>query len=582
MQTDEGAGSMIDYALIKNKDELKDQLKQLEAQSIIKRIWEHDHTVWSADPKEITNRLGWLDIPVMMDQALSKLDNLSEELRGDGIEEVVLLGMGGSSLAPDVFQRIFGNRIGYPQLIVLDTTHPDAIQASAMSFDLEKTAFIVATKSGTTVETLSLFRYFYTEALHLIGEKNVGKHFIAITDPGSPLVEVAEQYGFREVFLNDPNIGGRYSALSYFGLVPAALIGVDVKQILARALAMRNSSQPDVDILQNEALLLGTILGTLANLKVDKLTLISSSKVAAFGEWIEQLIAESTGKHGKGIVPIVGEQVAEPGVYGDDRLFVHLRWQGDPSFQPQIQALSSAGHPVVTIELDDLNEFGALFFLWEFATAVAGYWLGINPFDQPNVEAAKSRAKEMVSAYQESGTLPVEEPVLRNANAELYAGAPGVSKSDYEFIGGSITESLDHFIHSGQENAYVSIQAYLPPSSQLTRALRDFQAAVRDETRLAVTLGYGPRFLHSTGQLHKGDAGNGLFIQLTDTKSEHLAIPDQPGSGSSSITFNTLIESQALGDRRALIDAGRSVISIHILEAVPETIQAFSQSIRAT
>ncbi|MGD8864823.1 MAG: hypothetical protein PVI81_04485, partial [Anaerolineales bacterium] len=266
MQTDEGAGSMIDYALIKNKDELKDQLKQLEAQSIIKRIWEHDHTVWSADPKEITNRLGWLDIPVMMDQALSKLDNLSEELRGDGIEEVVLLGMGGSSLAPDVFQRIFGNRIGYPQLIVLDTTHPDAIQASAMSFDLEKTAFIVATKSGTTVETLSLFRYFYTEALHLIGEKNVGKHFIAITDPGSPLVEVAEQYGFREVFLNDPNIGGRYSALSYFGLVPAALIGVDVKQILARALAMRNSSQPDVDILQNEALLLGTILGTLANL----------------------------------------------------------------------------------------------------------------------------------------------------------------------------------------------------------------------------------------------------------------------------------------------------------------------------
>jgi glucose-6-phosphate isomerase len=572
---------MINYSMLPDQDELKAYLEQLEAQSVIQRIWDHDHTVWSPDPDEITNRLGWMDVPMLMDQALTELGALSEAIRREGVDEVVLLGMGGSSLAPDVFQRTFGNRGGYPRLTVLDTTHPEAIQDTSSQMNLERTAFIVATKSGTTVETLSLFRFFYNQLVKLVGKESAGRHFIAITDPESALVEIAERYGFHKTFLNDANIGGRYSALSYFGLVPAALIGIDIDKLLAHALRMRKSIQPESDIFANEAAVLGTIIGTLANAGRDKLTLISSSKIDPIGDWIEQLIAESTGKLGKGILPVVSEQVAEPDMYGEDRLFVHLCWKDDDSYEPQVEELFNAGHPIVKIEIEELEAFGALFFLWELATAVAGYWLGINPFDQPNVEAAKIRAKEMVRTYRETGALPAEKPVLTSATAELYAGAPGASKSKYEYIGQSINASLGEFIRSGAENAYISIQAYLPPSLELTRALRDFQAAVRDHTGLAVTLGYGPRFLHSTGQLHKGDAGHGLFIQLTDVKNVHINIPDEPGSEESSITFNTLIDSQALGDRRALLDAGRSVIRIHILEAVTENIQAFRESIDA-
>lgn len=569
---------MIDISLTRVKDELESALQQLEAQSVLQRIWEQDHTVWAPDPDEITNRLGWLDIPVMMAQALSKPLALSDSLRDQGIQKVVLLGMGGSSLAPDVFRRVFGSLDGFPELDVLDSTHPDTVHSFTETLNWDETAFIVATKSGTTVETLSLFRHFYQWVLAAVGKDSAGDHFIAITDPGSPLVELADEYQFREVFLNDPNIGGRYSALSYFGLVPAAIIGLDVESLLKHAVALRKASLPGVDIKNNDGAVLGTMLGVLANLGRDKLTLISSGEIEAFGDWVEQLVAESTGKDGKGILPVVAEPLGDIQVYGADRVFVHLRFGDDDAHRVQMQALANAGHPVIALHIDELSAIGGLFFLWEMATAIAGYWLGINPLNQPNVEAAKTRAKEMVAAFRERGELPPEPATLEDESSALFSGAPGVGGAN-ELEQGSIAAAVKSFLATGGQGAYVAIQAYLDPADKINDALHQFQSSVRDATGLATTLGYGPRYLHSTGQLHKGDAGEGLFIQLTDEHGAFVTIPDQAGSESSSISFNTLIDAQALGDRKALAEAGRSVIRIHFKGAVHDQLGAFSRAV---
>ena len=567
---------MIDLALFEQKETLQTQLEELEAQSILKRIWDHDHTVWSSNPSEISNRLGWLDIPVLMNQAQSKIKNLAESLRDEKTEKIVLLGMGGSSLAPDVFSRVFEKAKGYPELVVLDTTHPDAIAAVQSDLNLAKTTFIVATKSGSTVETLSLFRYFYNQLVEVVGNERAVDHFIAITDPESALVATAEKLNFRETFENDPDIGGRYSALSYFGLVPAALIGIDIETLLQEALKVRQTSLPGESLEDNEAVVLGTILGWMANIGRDKLTLISSVEIEPVGDWIEQLVAESTGKQGKGILPVVGERMGTPADYGSDRIFVHLRWKNDSSFQPRLEALASRGHPVVIVDLDEIADLGGLFFLWELATAVAGYWMGINPFDQPNVESAKKRAKEMVAAFQEQGALPQEEPLLEDESLAIYLGAPGVPSEPSLGSDDSVEDAIKSFLRSGGEGAYVAIQAYLPPSDKLTGMLRELQVAVRDRTGLATTLGYGPRFLHSTGQLHKGDAGDGLFLQLTNETNTRIDIPDQPGSAQSTISFGTLINAQALGDRRALLDANRSIIRIALKGAPTQVVNALA------
>lgn len=564
---------MIDCSLLHTRDKLEVSLRQLKAQSVLERIWDHDHTIWSPDPGEITNRLGWLDIPVLMSQAQNELEVICKSLQGDGMDTVILLGMGGSSLAPDVFQSIFGGGDGYLSLFVLDSTHPDAIKMLRSRLDLEKTAFIVATKSGTTVETISLFRYFYNEVSAHVGLAKAGDHFIAITDPDSPLIELAHRHAFREVFQNDPNIGGRYSALSYFGLVPAALIGVDIDGLLGKALQTREASSPEGDLNGKDGVVLGTLLGTMANMGRDKLTLLISTRIAAVGDWIEQLIAESTGKSGKGILPVIGEKTAGPEVYGSDRLFVHIRWQDDETYLEEINSLSSAGHPVVTITVNELNELGALFFLWELATAVAGFWMGVNPFNQPNVESAKRRAKEMVAAYKEKGQLPTEKPLIEDDLEAVYAGAPGAAGGIKLEGGHSVGEAIKSFIQLGESRVYVSIQAYLPPSEELTQILSELQARIRDVTSLPTTVGYGPRYLHSTGQLHKGDSGDGLFLQLTGDKTAQIRIPDQAGSRGSTLSFGTLIDAQALGDRQALVDAGRSVMRIHFKGDVEKSLR---------
>jgi glucose-6-phosphate isomerase len=519
--------------------EVEDTWGIMKSDRILARIWDHDHTVWQDSPEEISNRLGWLHIPHLMLDQVEELQLFAQELVKEGFQQALLLGMGGSSLAPEVFQEIFGSAPGFLDLEVLDTTDPDAIRTTARGLDLEKTIFIVATKSGGTVETLSLFKYFYNLVGENLGWERSGAHFIAITDPGSRLVKLAEEYRFRKTFLNDPDIGGRYSALSYFGLVPAALLGLDLRRLLENSLkGLCGCESCDCAIDENNyAAQLGGILGVLAREGKDKLTFLISPKIGSFGTWVEQLIAESTGKAGIGILPVVGESPGDSEIYGDDRLFIYIRLGEDLTHDQQVQALAEAGQPVVWLQLDESYDLGSQFFLWELATAVAGHLLGINPFDQPNVESAKVRAREMVAAYQENGELP--EGDISNFSSEALD----------DFLGQSI-----------QPGSYIALQAFLQPTPEIKEALEGLRLKLRNRYQLATTLGFGPRFLHSTGQLHKGDAGKGVFVQFTNTVEKDLPIPDQAGEPSSSISFGVLKNAQALGDAQALEEAGRQVI----------------------
>ncbi len=515
-------------------------LNDINRQHIVKRIWAHDHTVWKRDPTEIANRLGWLHIADAMMDDLHRLESLTKALCSDGYTRALLLGMGGSSLAPAVFRKTFGVADGYLDLAILDSTDPGFVLAHAEGLDVSRTLFIVATKSGTTVETLSLFKFFYNRVSEELGMGQTGEHFVAITDPGSPLADVASSLNFRATFLNDPNIGGRYSALSYFGLVPAALGGVDVALLLDRAVTGLSSCEACVKAEDNPGAWLGAAMGVLARAGRDKLTLVASPAIASFGTWVEQLIAESTGKEDRGILPVVGEPLGSPEMYGDDRLFVHLRVKDDSSHDDGLAALERVGHPVIRLHLHDRHDLGGQFFIWEMATAVAGHLMGINPFDQPNVEAAKILARKMVAQYAETGELP------SGSFAPVTA------------------EVLNDFLAQGRRGDYVALQAYVRPTEATDATLQELRTRLRDRLRLATTVGYGPRFLHSTGQLHKGDAGRGLFIQFTADDERDVAIPEEAGSPSSSITFGALKAAQALGDQQALLDIGRRVIRLHL------------------
>lgn len=506
-------------------------LTEIRDNRVVKRIWQHDHTVWRADPTEITNRLGWLHLPENMPEHVDRIMGLVEAVRNDGYTHALLLGMGGSSLAPEMFANVFGESADGLQLAIFDSTDPDLLLDRANELNLSKTLFIVATKSGGTVETLSAFKYFYNQLLETMDGDAAGRHFIAITDPGSSLADLAGKYKFRDTFLNDPNIGGRYSALSFFGLVPAALVGVDLTILLERAQTLACNTQSCNCPVggDNAGARLGAILGELAQAGRDKATIITSPAIASFGDWVEQLIAESTGKDGTGILPVVGETPGPPDAYGNDRLFVHIRLEGDGAHDSALAAIKKAGHPVVTLRVKDAYDIGGQLFLWEMATVIAGARLGIQPFDQPNVESAKVLAREMVAKYMEKGTLP--------------AG-----------------EALKTFINQARPGDYVSIQAYVRPTPAMDTALNDLRLRLRDKLKLATTVGYGPRFLHSTGQLHKGDGGNGLFIQFTSEAIQDVPIPDEAGRSTAAMTFGVLKNAQALGDAQALRNAGRRVI----------------------
>jgi transaldolase/glucose-6-phosphate isomerase len=555
-------------------------LAELDEKRIVQRIWEKDHTVWKPDPTEIANRLGWLHSAEALQKELPAIESLVERVREDGYTHALLLGMGGSSLAPEVFRKSFGVRAGYLDLAVLDSTDPGAVLEFANRLDPAKTLYIVSSKSGGTIETASFFKFFYNQVCEALGADlavpgkpglaKPGEHFIAITDPGSKVAQTAGELGFRAVFLNDPEIGGRYSALSHFGLVPAALMGIDLRILLQRAVGMADHCANASPASANRGASLGAIIGEMARQGRDKLTVIPSAEICSFGDWAEQLIAESTGKEGRGVLPVVGEVIGEPEVYRDDRIFVYLRLGDDHSFDVPVLALEYAGQPVLRLEMEDLYDLGGQFFLWEFATAVAGSLLAIQPFDQPNVESAKIQARKMVQAYQEKGELPALKPAFQSDGITVYG----------DIVGNSLAEIWDNFLAKAQPNAYIALQAYVPWSPASDASLLALRTRLRELTKLAVTTGYGPRFLHSTGQLHKGGSGVGLFVQITHTPELDVSIPDEAGGEDSSISFGVLEMAQALGDRQALLDNGRDVLRFHFDQDVQVGLTRLVHSLR--
>jgi hypothetical protein len=483
------------------QESVSGRIERARAERVLERIWQRDGTLWAPPgTPEVTDRLGWLDIAVRMADQLDDLDAFVAEVRADGLTDAVLLGMGGSSLAPEVFRRSFGVRDGYLRLHVLDSTDPDQIQAVLDAIDLETTLFIVSSKSGGTIETLSHFKFFHAR-------QPDGSHFVAVTDPGSHLADLAREHGFRRLFDGDPEIGGRYSALSAFGLVPAALIGADLRAVLESA---RNADR-------EEGLELGCAMGELALAGRDKLTFLVEEPLSSFGLWVEQLIAESTGKQGKGILPVAGEPPVDPAAYGPDRVFAHIgRTHG--MFGP----LQEAGHPVLDLDAGEPLDLGRLFFTWELATAVAGWVLGINPFDQPNVQEAKD-----------------------NTARVLREGAPDLDPGDLAALLDGIAPPR-----------YVAILAYLPYSDEVDAAAARFRERLVLERQVATTFGYGPRYLHSTGQLHKGGPKTGAFIQVLHEPGTDFEVPGEP------YTFGTLFRAQADGDLQTLRAHGLDAVRV--------------------
>ena len=534
---------------------------------VAERIWERDHRVWKPGPEEIVNRLGWLDSPARMGDGVAEMEGLAGELRREGFTHALLLGMGGSSLAPEVLRKTLGVAPGFLDLTVVDSTDPDFINYQRKTLASRKTCFIVSTKSGTTVETLSLFRYFFRETVRDAGEASAGRRFIAVTDPRSPLVDLAEKHRFRALFLNDPEIGGRFAALSFFGLLPAALGGSDLRGLLDSGITAMDACRGGGR--ENPALVLGGLLGAFALAGKDKATFVLSPEIAPFGAWLEQLIAESTGKEGRGILPVAGEPLGPPDAYGRDRLFIAIRLKWEGAYGPALTRLAARGHPVVSMEIGDLRQLGGQFYLWEMATAVAGHILGINPFDQPDVETAKKRARAMVARYLETRTLPVEAPVFEEGSLRVYGERGGASPG----------EILTSFFEKTEEDGYIAVQAYLDPCGETERALGGLRKRVFERFGKATSVGYGPRYLHSTGQLFKGDGGKGVFLQLTADAAEEAAIPDEDDLNRSSVTFGVLKAAQALGDREALRDLGRPVLSIHLGKHPVESLERITGDI---
>ncbi len=521
-------------------------LAGLQEREVTGRIWRHDHSLWKPDPTEITNRMGWLTVTNLMSEQVPAIEAFAEDVREAGFRHVVLLGMGGSSLGPEVLSESLrgssqsqesredsGNAGGYPKLILLDSTVPAWVLAVTGAIDPARTLFIVSSKSGSTLEPNTFYAYFRGLVEGALGKERAGGNFVAITDPGTPLEALAREHGFRKAFLNPPDVGGRYSVLSYFGLVPAALIGVNIGELLDRANSMKEGCAASVPAQENPGAWLGAVMGTLAGTEGrDKLSLVTSPSISTFGLWVEQIIAESTGKEGKGIVPVAGEPIVGPEHYGDDRLFVYLRLKGDQNAETDaaMERIASSGQPVVRLDMSDTYQLGAEFYRWEFAIAVAGHILGIHPFDQPNVQGAKDMTDRVLKEYQSSGSLP-------------------------QMNGGISPDSLLAEAGPGQ---YLAILAYLNQTPEMDQALTELRARLMKRYRIATTMGYGPRYLHSTGQLHKGGPNSGIFLQLTAGHEKDVPIPGRPYS------FGLLADSQALGDLQALAGSGRRALRVRL------------------
>ncbi|MBN2199935.1 MAG: glucose-6-phosphate isomerase [Candidatus Aminicenantes bacterium] len=536
-------------------------LEEAGRRHVVRRLWSKDFTLWKSADREISNRLGWLEAPERAVFRMERWLSLAAEINNFEIEKAVLLGMGGSSLAPEVFSRAFRRAADSPELIVQDSTVPEAVKRLQDRLIPEKALFLVSSKSGTTLETLSLYRYFYEWMERRLGPEKTGRHFLAITDSGTPLEEIARRRGFLAVLPGEPDIGGRFSVFSAFGLFSAALLGLDVRDILRRAGEMSLKCREEAAAAGNPGLHLGVTLGRLAALGIDKLMLVLPPEIESFGAWLEQLIAESTGKEGRGILPVCGEPPSEFNLGREDSLWAVFRFKGEPSADRSLARLDAAGKPHLLFTLESAADLAGQFFLWETAVAVAGWSLGINPFDQPDVAASKKNTEDMLDRRLAAGGFPDEEDGFVNESEAASA--------------------IVDFSGLGRPGDYIGLQAFLAPGRETDRLLGEIADALRSRTRLPVTWGYGPRFLHSTGQLHKGDGGRGLFIQFSAEDTEDLLLPREAGDGlRGGLSFGVIKDAQARGDFQALRRAGRRVMRIRLTGNPPPSLEKILANFR--
>jgi len=544
---------------------VEETLRFLEGHEFLDRLWVKDATLWKGDAATVRNRLGWLTSPTIMRSHAEDIRTFADEIRRLQYSQVVLLGMGGSSLTGEVLNETFGSKMGFPDMLLLDSTDPGAVKHVLDTVNLGRTLFVVSSKSGTTTETLAAYSFFRGQ-VEAAASPRPGMQFVAITDPGRPLDKLATETGFRRTFLNPASIGGRFSALSFFGLVPAALIGVDIKILLERAHGMVETCGNEVGVRGNPAVQLGAVLAGLARAGRDKVTLVLSEKIRALGSWIEQLLAESLGKDGTGLVPVADEPLGAPSVYGDDRIFVSIVLEGDTTHDAALAKLSDAGHPVLRLVLKDPMDLGAEFFRWELATATAGAVLGVNPFDEPDVAHGKEQTSTLLTEWRRSRRLPEWPSDVEEDGLVL------MTKSNKKPT--SVSKGLAAHLAQAVPGDYLVIQAYLTPTAEAWRILQEIRVALRDRLRIATTVGWGPRYLHSTGQLHKGGPTSGLFIQITGEDREDLAIP---GAGHG---FSTLKAAQALGDLQSLRDGARRVIRLHLTGKQSQTLPQLLQMVQ--
>jgi transaldolase / glucose-6-phosphate isomerase len=533
--------------------------KDLDKAEFPARLWRKDPTLWKKEPAHqeiIKNALGWLNVPDLMYQRVADLESFASEVRSAGFRDVVLLGMGGSSLCPELFAKTFPSAPGYPKLHVLDSTLPETIRALERNIDITRTMFIVSSKSGGTIETLSHYKAFF-DRVKSKSSNPPGAHFVAITDPGTKLEAIAKEQKFRRCFLNPPDIGGRYSALSYFGLVPAALIGVDIAGVLDRAIRMMHSSAGCLRVEENVGVSLGGAIGALKKAGRDKITFIVSPRISSFGLWVEQLIAESTGKDGTGLIPICDEPLVDAKFYGKDRVFAFLRLKGsgDLAQDAAFETLRKSGVPTVMISVADRIDVGEEFMRWEIATATAGAVVGIDAFDQPNVQESKDNTNRLLAEFEKTHKLPELSPIAEKGKLSLFSGgaAAGALKGGRDFRG-----LLREFLNLARPGDYFATMAYVSPNPTVDKDIAAIRKAVIERYGIATTFGYGPRYLHSTGQLHKGGPNTGLFLQITQDHRESIPIPGAP------YDFAALNQAQYLGDLQSLEAHGRRVIRVHL------------------
>jgi transaldolase/glucose-6-phosphate isomerase len=531
-------------------------LREWTAQRRVARLWGRDAALWTGDDE--ARWLGWLGIVDEQLGRVAELQRIAEDVRQAGFTHVLLLGMGGSSLCPEVLALMFGKQAGWPELSVLDSTDPAQVRAAEARVDLGRTLFVVSSKSGTTLEPNIFKQYFFERVRQTVGPGKVGAHFVAITDPGSKLEQAARADGFRHVLFGLPSIGGRYSALSDFGMAPGALMGVDVSRLLHAARTMARACAAEGPAADNPGAALGAVLGVLASRGRDKVTLVASPGIHDLGAWLEQLLAESTGKAGKGLIPVDREPIGPPDVYGRDRLFVYVRLDSapDPDQDRRVAGLQAAGQPVVRIGVPEAYQIGAEFFRWEFATAVAGSILGINPFDQPDVEASKVATRRLTEEFEKTGRLPDETPILEAEGIRLFADTRNAR--DLAAGGRTLAGVLRAHLARIRPGDYAALLAYVEMTAAHEATLQAIRTRLRDRHRVASCLGFGPRFLHSTGQAYKGGPNTGVFLQITCDDARDLAVPGQR------YTFGVVKAAQARGDLEVLAERGRRALRLHL------------------